>query len=153
MQTIKIDDNTVEVDGKRYVAVEEQPKAYGDVVFDVEDGRVYYYVDSDNKVYEEKFDKSSKYQNLQMSSGIYLTFEAAEKAARQRKAVAKLMQSKGARPFVRGEDNWHCYYNHFEGRLLTEWGKACETYGIVYFDTEENALAAYEAVKQDLWGV
>lgn len=154
-QVIKrINENTIEFDGVRYTKEQQDTnKNYDGMVFEVSYEGNYFHIDEIGDVSMQKF-LNTKYDTKAVALGVFLTREDAQKEANKRKAIARLKQSRGARPFVAGDDNYCGIYDHCDSSFDYDIWNYFEQPDTVYFDTAENCKAAHTPeIIEALWGV
>ena len=119
-------------------------------------GDDYWYVDSDTDVLDVAWYGGEYDQGRLSIDNVFKTKDQAEFAAEKLKVEAELR--KFSRPFEYGKFNYYLFLNIKSDSLDTQFTSYCPPQGAIYFESEEKAQQAIEAVgaeriKKYLFGV
>ena len=112
----------------------------------------YYYLDSDGSVYNDIWDDDFSVDNGRLKIGnCFETKEEAEQVAEYLKALA-VVRGDATSKFTEDESNYYVYYSFETNSLRIGCSWNCiknGTFGLPYFDTEEDARRSIEQHKNE----
>lgn len=139
----KYSDYLVDEDKLKELLVKPKPKS----VWDLEDGDVYYSVNSTGSINNYDWRNDQVDREIRKHGHMYLTEEEAKFEAERQECEA-IMLRYGRRAFKHQEPNWFLYFSYIENQVDLGCNFKVSYPGLIYFDSEELTRKAVESLTE-----
>ena len=110
-------------------------------------GDIYWCIDSEGIVYVNTFEGIQADRNILEIGNMFKTKEQAEFVVEKLKVEAELR--KFSRPFEYGKFNYYLFFDIDGNSFRTDFTSYCPPQGAIYFESEEKAQQAIQAVGEE----